>query len=174
MSKKHKTATSLVDMSKKDLERQLMSEKDPARVKEIIDLFNLHLKKKEAIRTNQLSELQDKTLSQMEARLEKKADNFSNADLIAYYKTIQDSLSKADTNFDNISIPQIQVNQQINIGSDSPVLTRESRQKVLDAVRLILARADNPEVVASQDEVSYNNSINEKENIVIECEQTEQ
>lgn len=139
----------LLEKSREDLELQLLQEQDPDKIKEIINIFNLDLKKKEAIRINKLNGLQDKVFDQMNQRLSNKADCFSNSDLIDYYKTIQDSISKVDSNLDNVKIPQIQFNQQINVNSNTP-FNRESRQKITDAVLSIFK---NIEDVSESNEV---------------------
>ena len=98
------------------------------------------LKKKDLLRSSKLSEAQDKVVNQIISRVTERPDNFSNDDLIKYYKTIQDSLIKTDTSLENINIPTIQLNQQINIAKDSE-FDRESRKKILNTVNKILDAA---------------------------------
>ena len=96
----------------------IMMEDDIDDLKDIVRLFNLNMKKRDLIRTSKLSEVQDKVVEQIAARVEDRPDNFSNDDLLKYYKTIQDTIAKTDTSLDKMETPAIQVNQQINVGTN--------------------------------------------------------
>lgn len=123
------------------LEQQLLLEEDPDALQNIIDLFNLNIRKKDLIRTSKLNSLQDKAVAQIAQRLEKKADAFSNKDLLDYFKVIQDTINR--TSKENESLPPLQINQQqINIGENQ--LSRESRIRVADAIQEILNGTTNP------------------------------
>jgi len=152
-------STELLDLSKEELQSRLLMEKDPEKIKDIMDVFSLNLKKKEALRTSKVSELQDKVLDQIDERLSKRPDNFSNSDLITYSKVFQEQITKADTALEQMTVPQVQINQQINITSDENTLSRESRKRVLDAVQAILNQAQSPVV----DTVQYEEVINEED-----------
>ena len=113
---------------------------------DIIKLFNINLKKRNLIRSSKLSEVQDKVVEQIATRVEERPDNFSNEDLLKYYKTIQDTLNRADASLDMNEVPTIQVNQQINVGTDE--FDRDSRKRILDTVNQILkASQDTSSVV---------------------------
>lgn len=125
-----------------NLEDKLINELDADEVKNIIDLFNLNIKKKNVIRANKLSELQDSISNQMIERVEKNADAFSNKDLLEYFKTIQQTLQTSDTSSENVKVP-VQITQtQINVNVEEPTLDRQSKQRVLDAIKAILAKQD--------------------------------
>ena len=118
------------------LEQSLVEASDEKDLQKIVDLFNINMKKKDLLRASKLSDLQDKAVQQMSDRLDKKADEFSNKDLIDYFKVVQDSINKtmnADTD-----VSSIQINQ-VNITEDG-MLNREGRSHVSDAVRAILER----------------------------------
>ena len=125
-----------------DMIDSILSEDNMDDLKDIIKLFNVNMKKRDLIRTSKLSEVQDKVVAQMASRVEDRPDNFSNDDLLKYYKTIQDTIAKSDTSFDTIETPTIQVNQQINVG-DVAGFDRESRKRILDTVNEILKNAQN-------------------------------
>jgi len=125
-----------------DMIDSILSEDNMDDLKDIIKLFNVNMKKRDLIRTSKLSEVQDKVVAQMASRVEDRPDNFSNDDLLKYYKTIQDTIAKSDTSFDKIEPPTIQVNQQINVG-DVAGFDRESRKRILDTVNEILKNAQN-------------------------------
>lgn len=125
-----------INLSNEELEQKLIEETDIDNMKNIINLFNLNIKKKDIVRTAKLNDLQDKVFDQMDKRLTHKADEFSNTDLINYYKTIQESINKADTTLDKVDTPSIQIVQnQLNIHqNDESVIDRDSRQKVINLV----------------------------------------
>lgn len=127
-----------------ELEQRLIQETDIDELKNVINLFNLNIKKKDIIRTNKLSDLQDLVTSQIGERLEKNAGAFSNKDLIDYFKVLQDSINKADNSLDTVDTPAIQLNQQINLNvSKEEELDRESRARIADAVNSILVKMQN-------------------------------
>lgn len=130
------------------IEQKIIDETNPQELQELIDLFNLNLKKKDIIRSAKLSEVQDKIVEQMSKRVESKPDEFSNADLLNYHKVVQDTLSKADNTLDSVNIPNIQINQQLNINnSDNDYFDKDSRKRILDTVNSILEemRYNKPE-----------------------------
>lgn len=132
-------------MDKKELvnisiDQQILEEDDPEELQELIDMFNLNMKKKDIIRSAKLSEVQDKIVDQMSKRIENRPDEFSNADLLNYHKVVQDTISKADNTLESVKVPSIQVNQQINLNnSETDSFDKESRQRILDAVNSVLA-----------------------------------
>lgn len=118
------------------LEKQLIKEENLDEINEIVDLFNINLQKKNIIRSAKLSDVQDNVVNQIAERFDKKADEFSNEDLIKYYKVIQDTLTKTDTTMENVKAPSIQITQQINV--DNMQFDAESRKRILGAVNDIL------------------------------------
>lgn len=127
-----------INMPNDELASKLLEEDNIDNIKNIIDLFNLNIKKKDIIRVSKLNDLQDKVYDQLDKRLTLNADTFSNKDLITYFKVIQETIDKSDVSSENLIEPKIQLNQNnlnINVG---PTLNRDSRQNVLDAVKKIL------------------------------------
>lgn len=121
-----------------DLKSQLLNENNIDNINEIIDLFNIQFKKRDIARLSTLNDLQDKISEQMYERLSKKADQFSNKDLIDYFKAIQDAMSIKDETLSKINNPAIQINQQqlnVNINTE---LNNDSRERVLDIVKQII------------------------------------
>ena len=121
-----------------DLKSQLLNENNIDNINEIIDLFNVQFKKRDIARLSTLNDLQDKISEQMYERLSKKADQFSNKDLIDYFKAIQDAMSIKDETLSKINNPAIQINQQqlnVNINTE---LNNDSRERVLDIVKQII------------------------------------
>lgn len=132
-----------LDTPLEELEDKLLQEKDIDNVKNIIDIFNLNIKKKNVIRANKLAELQDSISEQMQKRIESNADAFSNDDLLNYFKTVQQTIEKADTSSDDVKVPIQITQQQINITDTG--LDRDSRQRVISAIQSILAKQEDPQ-----------------------------
>lgn len=129
-----------------DLSEQLINESNPAQLENIIDLFNVSFQKKNILRIQKLNELQDKIQTQIEKRLDNKIDEFSNKDLIDYFKVMQDSIIKNSDNAEMqnakvIQIIQNQTNVQNNLQKSEP-LSRESKEKISEAVQLMLSKLD--------------------------------
>ncbi len=139
------------------LEEKIMNSDNADELSNIIDLFNLNLKKRNIIRNKKLNDIQDKVVERMLEKIETEPWEFSNEDLIKFHKVIQDTLTKADTALDKEAIPTIQVNQQINVSS--PEFSRESRAKILAAVREIL----NNNTIEEVEVVEEGNQIDESE-----------
>ena len=75
----------------------------------------------------------DSITQQMKERLDKRADQFSNKDLLDYAKVITDSMDKAQKQIQTVdSSPMIQINQQNNtVVVEDSELDRESRRKIM-------------------------------------------
>lgn len=141
-----------VNLTNEELEKKLFEETDIDSMKNIINLFNLNIKKKDIVRTARLNDLQDKIYDQMDKRISLKSDEFSNVDLLNYYKTIQESINKADTTLDKVDTPSIQIVQnQLNIQQKDSSLDRDSRLKVVDLVNKFIKMSSQNEVVQDVD-----------------------
>ena len=128
-----------LNTSLEELKQKLLTENDLDKLDDIINIFNLNIKRKDIVRTSKLNDLQDKIADQMTLRLTEKANEFSNKDLLDYFKVLQDTINKSDNSLESIDTPAIQINQQqINIGEETE-LNRESREKVKNAVANFLA-----------------------------------
>lgn len=141
-----------MNLSQEELSQKLLEETDISSIKNIIELFNLNIKKKDVIRTSKLNELQDKVYDQMDKRLTQKADEFSNKDLIEYFKTIQDSINKADMSLNSVDVPAIQIihnHNQLNI-TENNTLDSDSRKRVSKAVQKILRAIKEKEIQEAQ------------------------
>ena len=123
-----------------DLEKRLLSSDDANEVQNIINAFNANIKKKDVLRALKISSLQDKITDEIDRRVSSRGDEFSNRDLLDYYKTLQTALDNTAYGGKDLSVPSIQINSNtINLDSTSSPLNRESRQKVFDAVQSLIA-----------------------------------
>jgi hypothetical protein len=118
------------------LEKKLIKEENIDELQELVELFNLNLQKKNILRNAKLSDVQDRVVEQILQRIALEPEEFSNDDLIKYHRIIQETLTKTDTTLDNIKVPNIQINQQVNV--DKMIFNSESRKRILEAVNDIL------------------------------------
>lgn len=138
------------------LEDKILQEEDITQLKDIINIFNLNIQKKNIVRVSKLTELQDLITQQMEERVKSKPGEFNNQDLLAYFKTVQETLNKSNNTLDNIDTPAIQVNQNLNINvSNNADFDKASRERIMDAVKSILAKADQNESDAPIIDIEY-------------------
>ena len=162
-------AIATLDTPVDELEQKLVDETDIDELKNIINLFNLNIKKKDILRTSKLSDLQDKVTEQIGQRLEYNAGAFSNKDLIEYFKVIQDTINKADNSLNTVDTPAIQLNQnQLNVHiTEEDELDKDSRDRVADAVKSILARLEKEKLDSSENviDVEYTEMEDDPEDV---------
>ena len=144
------TSSANLEKDTQALVNDILNEKDPKKVKDLTYLFNIAQTKKSVLRAVNLNNLLDKVNDQMEERLTKRADQFSNKDLLDYMDKMTGALEKAQKQVQDVDpTPAIQINQQnINLGGTE--LSRESRQKVMDTVASILKRLNEEPLEESE------------------------
>lgn len=124
---------------------EILQESDVDKLKDLTHLFNAFQTKRQILRVNTLNDVQDALVSQMMERLTKTPNNFNNQDLANWMKTVQQALDSTKHNIDSIdSLPTIvqQNNTQVNINVED-TLSRESREKILDAVKALLQSSED-------------------------------
>lgn len=131
-----------LDKSSEDLVEKIVLEQDSDKLKDLVGLFNTIQSKKNIVRVDTYSKLLDKISDQMVERFEKKPGEFSNKDLLDYLSAVRSAMDKSDIIPENINIPVIQNNTQVNLNIDSG-LNKESRERVANAVSSILAKLKN-------------------------------
>lgn len=137
----------LIDQMR-SLEQDIVSTTDNKELQKLVDLFNLNIRKKDLIRAGKLSDVQDKIQQQMQERVENHAHEFSNKDLLEYYKVIEDTVGKASQLITPDVMPAIQINSQnltIAVGNNN--LSQESKEKVVSTVQDILAKIKEQPVI---------------------------
>lgn len=136
--------TEQLDSESKDIIEKVISEQDVSQVKDLTYLFNINQNKKTMVRIDKLNALQDKFVDETISRITEHSDEMSTQELLAGMKTVQDILERSTDQVNGVSdTPLIQINQQdnsVNIGNapEQPMLNRESRLKVENAVSAIL------------------------------------
>lgn len=141
--------TQELDKSNECIARELIKETDSAKSKQLIDLFNVNIAKKNMIRTLKLSKLLDIIDDEALRRILERPDTITTKELMEYMTLVQGAIDKSQgavSIVENTS-PTIKWNQQnnttININTDKEVggLNRESRTKVLNFIQGILKAA---------------------------------
>lgn len=144
-----------------DLITKLLGTSDVDEAKEIVDMFNLDIKKKDVIRASKYSDILDKITSQIDTRLTFSPDSFSNRELIEYIKTMQGSLKETlDTAVE--TIPTIQINKnELNFNLTEDTLNRESRERIAEAIKGILNDSNVKQIL---DVENFEEQVNTPEN----------
>ena len=158
MSQEKNQLQTILDSKNDIIISQIIEQEDSKQVTDLVNLFNLNHMKKQLLRTLTYDQLLDHIMNQMEDRVTKRADQFSNKDLLDYMNVMGAAMDKAQKQFGDVqAIPQIQINQQNNIvnvnnNDASDNLDRESRRKVMDAVSSILNKLkNNSQDIANQE-----------------------
>ncbi len=112
-----------------------------------------------------LNSLLDKVGDQMIERFDKKPGEFSNKELLDYMTVVQSTIDRANKSIELVDeTPAIVVNQQnnqINIDG-APVLDRESRMRVVEAVKGIMKTLNlnkTTQKLNENDEIIEENSV---------------
>lgn len=143
------------DILSAEQQLQLRDANDKDDIEQILNIFNLNLKKKELLRLSKLSDLQDSITDQVEQRLNRHADEFSNRDLIDYFKAFQDTITKTNKSADEIPVVQITQNQlNINV---QPEFNQDERQRILSTVRQIIAQSNKENQIVNDDQLEVIN-----------------
>lgn len=133
-------------MENENVLKQIQTENDPDKLKDLTYLWNQNQLKKNIIKSEALDNLQDKVISNISDRLNKRPDNFTNKELLDSLQIIQNVKDKSDQRVAGIDESPVithvnTTNIQVNMAEDP--LSKESREKVLKAVDAILAKTKN-------------------------------
>jgi hypothetical protein len=135
-----------LDKTSEDLITKIVAENNSEKLKDLVSLFNVNQSKKNIIRADIFSKLLDKISIQMVERFEKKPGEFSNKDLLDYLTAVRSAIDKSDIIPEDITIPVIQNNTQVNVNIDNNLST-ESKERIADAVSYIMAKLKNNESI---------------------------
>lgn len=121
-----------------DIDNQIINSE--ISVKDLTYLFNENLIKQSMLRANRLSDLQNKVIDNLEIRIDKKPDNFTNKELLDALNVVQQTTDKNVSYINSINEkPQIQlVNNNLNVTVESDDISKESRDKIVDAVNSLM------------------------------------
>ena len=136
----------------------ILQEDNIDKLKDLTHLFNAYQTKRQILRVNALNDVQDALVQQMASRLQNLPNNFNNNDIAMWMKTVQQALDSTHEKIQEIDdTPTIvnQTNTQINVNVED-TLSRESREKIMDALQAILGSVNNSEindVLVSENEI---------------------
>lgn len=139
------TVVNAEDLNKESLTliNQIIAESDIEKTKDLTHLFNINQNKKTMIRIDKLSGLQDHLVDQFAKRIAERPDEISNKELMDGIRIVQDIIERGQKQVEGVAqTPLIQFNQQnnsVNIGEDSTQLSKESRDRVKNAVLSLLS-----------------------------------
>ena len=129
-----------IDTQINTLVDNILEEPDPNKTKDLVELFNWNMSKKNVVRLQKLNKLYDSITDQMVERVDKRADQFSNGDLIDYVKTIQGAIDINTKNLAQVQEPPLivqQNNTQINVNVVDQ-FDRAAKDRILAAVQATL------------------------------------
>ena len=151
-----------LDDKTSDIANKIVEEDNLEETKKLINLFNLHQAKKNALRVLKFNSLLDKVSDQMLARFEKCPGEFSNSDLINYLTVTQNAIDRANKSIALVDeTPMIQFNQ-VNITNPEQSLSRESKENIIKAVQALLNKtaSDTIEGEIAEDNIEENKDDN--------------
>lgn len=140
-----------LDTATTKLAQDIVDEQDVDKVKDLVHLFNLNQAKKNVLRVFKYNALLDTLSDEALKRAQLRSDQFSNGDLVAWMQVAQSAIDRANKSLNLVDdTPAIQINQVNNINVQEP-LDRESRDRIKDAVKAMLANAKNLNVIQEAD-----------------------
>ena len=141
--------TTEIDSKIQDLATQVLAETDPDKAKDLISLFNWNLSKKNVSRVLKLNSLYDDVSDQMVDRFHKKADQFTNSDLLDYLKVVQGAIDTSSKNLLQVEEPPAIVqhnNTQINVNLVD-TFDRDAKERILAAIQATIKNAQTPKTI---------------------------
>lgn len=141
MDEKELTPLDSVKQQDEELIAKILEEPDVDKLKDLTHVFNAFQTKRQILRVNALNDVQDALVAQMLERLKTQPHNFDNNDIANWLNVVQrtlDSSQKGVKAIDETPAIAYQQNNQINVNVDSSQLSRESREKILSVMQLVL------------------------------------
>lgn len=152
--------TTALNKESYEIINKVINETDVEKTKDLTYLFNQNQNKKTMVRVNKLNELLDVITDQAINRFSSKPDNISNQELLQGLKVVQDIIERGQNQVSGVTDkPLIQINQQnneLNVGGTPENMSKESRERIRNAVLGLLGNIQNQarptEVVNEQQE----------------------
>lgn len=133
-----------VDVYNKQLEdstnkivKEVVSDDGSKDIKDLVNMFNLNIVKKNILRVNQLNGLLDNINSEAIKRFINRSDEISNKELLDFMNSVQSQIEKSQKYVDSVnSTPAIQINQQNNINiTNETSISEEEQHKILEIIK---------------------------------------
>lgn len=139
--KEEKILEDQVDDTAKELSKQIAKTTSSKDLDPLYDAFKINDAKKNIFRINKLNNLLDKVTDEAIARFENRPGEMSNKEVIDYMNAVQNQIDKSKSIVDetkNINLTQVNNTVNVNINNEQPILTRESRERIVDFIKEIL------------------------------------
>lgn len=137
---------SSLDASTSEIVNNAVKSNDPDEIKDLTQLFNQNMVKKNLLRVAQSNELLDLVIQEATDRFKRCPGAMSNKDVLDYMSAVQTQIDKAQKVVDGVNQqPLIQVNKQTNevhLNINGNELSEESREKILDFMAMFKKRID--------------------------------
>ena len=139
-----------VDDKAKELSKEIAKAENKTELDSLYDMFKINDTKKNIFRINKLNNLLDKVTDEAMTRFENRPGEMSNKEVIDYMNAIQNQIERSKNTVDSIKeINAVQVNNTVNVNINNEVstLSRESREKIIDAIKNILTSTSNDNII---------------------------
>ena len=139
-----------VDDKAKELSKEIAKAENKTELDSLYDMFKINDTKKNIFRINKLNNLLDKVTDEAMTRFENRPGEMSNKEVIDYMNAIQNQIERKKNTVDSIKeINAVQVNNTVNVNINNEVstLSRESREKIIDAIKNILTSTSNDNII---------------------------
>lgn len=139
-----------VDDKAKEISKEIAKAENKSELDSLYDMFKINDTKKNIFRINKLNNLLDKVTDEAMTRFENRPGEMSNKEVIDYMNAIQNQIERSKNTVDSIKeINAVQVNNTVNVNINNEVstLSRESREKIIDAIKNILTSTSNDTII---------------------------
>lgn len=155
-----------LDTSATNLVNAIIEEENPSKLKDLTHLFKVHMAKKNIIRLIKYYDMVDLVNNQTLQRLENRPDEISNRDLLTFMTTILTTIEKTTETLGTLddTTSGLIINQQkneVNINLGATSLDRDSKERVVDAIKSLMSFISEPE--AREDVIDIEDISNEEE-----------
>lgn len=142
--------TTKLDKDIQDIIDKVLSEDSPENIRDLTELFNNNMRKKDMVRSFKLSGFLEKIEDTLITRVRDNPDDIKTYELLNAIKVVQESLNKTTENVAGIkSTPTIQINQQI-INSGEEPLSKDSISKVLSLVNKLIKESTKEDIIEAE------------------------
>lgn len=140
ISLEHRVEDNAVELSK-----QIAKTTNKTELDSLYDAFKINDTKKNVFRVNKLNDLLDKITEEASARFKNRPGEMSNKEVIDYMNAVSNQIDRSKNTLNQIkdvNLTQINNTVNVNIDKKEASLNRESREKVIDFIKNILAQAN--------------------------------
>ena len=162
--KEEDTLENKVDNEAIELSKKIAKVENKSQLDSLYDTFKINDTKKNVFRINKLNNLLDKITNEAINRFEQRPGEMSNKEIIDYMNAISNQIDRSKNTLNeikDINLTQVNNTVNVNIGNKETILSRESREKVIDFVKNILNKSEES---TDKDNVIDNVEIQENNN----------